>query len=112
MLSVFGIGIHKDYCCGKLRSTSYFYHSADKNHCKVKAMAGCCRTEDAFYKLNDSHETTTAIIIHSIHPEITVVPYQAFQQIFSTSSLAYLLDHNNDPPENKPIAVYLLNCNF
>ena len=75
-------------------------------------MSGCCRTENAFYKLNDSHETATAIIVHSIHPESNGLTYQEFQEIFFTSSTAYLFDHTNDPPENKRVPVYLLNCNF
>ena len=112
MLSVLGIGIQKDYCCGKLRSTTIFYHQPDKKHCKGKAMAGCCRTENAFYKLNDSHETATAIIVHSIQPELFVLQYQEFQQIYSASSAAYFFDHTNDPPGNEQVPVYLLNCNF
>jgi len=112
MLSILGIGIHKDYCCGKLRATTFFYHQSDKKNCKGKAMSGCCRTENAFYKLNDSHETATAIILHSIHPESNGLTYQEFKEIFFTSSTAYLFDHTNDPPESKRVPVYLLNCNF
>ena len=112
MLSVLGIGIQKDYCCGKLRSTTFFNHQSDKKHCKGKAMTGCCRTENAFYKLNDSHETATAIIVHSIHPEPAVLAYQEFQEIFASSTTAYLFDHTNDPPHRKHLPVYLLNCNF
>ena len=75
-------------------------------------MNGCCKTENTFYKLNDSHESATAIIVNDFHPTVAFVPYQDFQEIFSASSLAYLFNHSNDPPQKKNAPVYLLNCNF
>ena len=75
-------------------------------------MAGCCRTEDAFYKLNDSHtNAATAIVVNNI-PVVAVFHYQELIQNIFTSSLHYISDHTNDPPEKNHLQVYLLNCNF
>ncbi len=113
MLSVFGIGINKNYCCGKLLSITFFSQHSNKKNCKSKSMAGCCKTEKAFYKLSDSHENAaTALVVNNSHLVVAVINDNCFQKTFSTSSITYLSDHSNDPPEKKQLPVYLMNCNF
>jgi hypothetical protein len=113
MLSVLGVGIHKDYCCGKLRSTSFFHQQTEKKHCKGMSMAGCCRTENSFYKLTDSHENVSTASISNNLPNVDYIIHESAN--IAAHKLALLInisDHVIDPPDKNHSSVYLLNCNF
>ena len=112
MLSVFGISIHKDFCCGKLKSTTLYFKPQEKKSCKAKSMKGCCRTENVFYKLSTQHENASVNISISHFETVAIVHHYNF-----LSDEAAVTERNytgliNAPPLTLSSPTYLLNCNF
>ena len=111
MLSTFGISINKDYCCGKLRATSFFFHQQNNKACKKSFDNGCCKTESVYYQLTDSHFKSISTSIIFYRADIHKFSDFTFQDYFFETQNR-LVQVITDPPDIYSRNIFLLCCNF
>ena len=102
------------YCMGKLSGVE-FYQTKSNEKCRLCGMTekkgGCCNDEHRFYKIQDSHNSTSKLI-HEIHFSNIIVSKNCFQfipkiEIVKEPSLKSIVS----PVISSP-PIYIKNCVF
>ena len=74
---------------------------------------GCCRYDESFYKMNDSHQSESVAITPTPFSVVCeVISHHAICNITFTNSDTKVHCCNGSPPLSTSTEIYLLNCNF
>lgn len=111
-LSVVGLAVNKFYCCGKLKSVSFF---TNPNHLKAEKQfktEGCCKNEKQSLKVKDSHVLSGKVELNT--KNFTLVPQGFFNSelLISSSVTNQLTYHIKAPPVYSDSPAYIFNCTY
>ena len=106
IISSSGVAVKAHYCCGKLKSLNLVLHSDEKKDCSDR----CCWDRLAFYKVDDTENSTSTITFSPSFDKIfyqvsyivktCIEPYPATTCV---SSLAY--NNDSSPPAERDIQI-------
>ena len=113
-ISIFGIGIRKFYCCGKLKSfhVSFIQEVKENSAKRERGTNNCCKTTHQFFKVKDNHKAADNLI----NVPFPFIRLQGVIPIFETpvhfTEQITAANRTHAPPLGVAIPIYISNCDF
>lgn len=113
LLPIVGLTANSFYCCGILKSTTFFPGTEQKANCKMASnMSGCCKTQKQYFRLKDQHFGSTGFNLDTkLFASLSIYDSKAYTGLNNQEpQLIYYNSHA--PPYLFKASFYILNCTY
>ncbi|WP_394772584.1 hypothetical protein [Mucilaginibacter sp.] len=113
LLSSLGVAANSFYCCGRLKSTTFFLGAEKMANCKMASnMKGCCKTKKQYYKIKDQHLCALGFNLDTkLFASISIRDFAIYVGL--NNQRPQLVSYNSHgPPDRLKASVYTLNCTY